>query len=241
MNMKKLHQNKLLVNISLSVAALCFIVSIVILIGAGTSGGYAPFLQKNIVDRIPSQDRGYSDVKLSKGKFLVASRGMADPRFKETVILLIKYDKGGAMGLVINRPSEVKLHTVFPELKGLQKRNDTVFMGGPVAGNQMVMLMRIANLPEESLQVFQNVYVSSSMAVLKRLALEGRETFRVYDGYSGWAPGQLEWELSRGDWHIMTADAEAVFDKDPLDVWHELILKSSAIHVIRVKERRSIS
>ena len=106
----------------------------------------------------------------------------------------------------------------------------------------MIMLLRTARLPDEdSVQVFQDIYASSSMDLLKRLVSEGRETFRMYNGYSGWAAGQLEWELSRGDWHVVQADAEAIFDKDPLDVWPELILKSSAIQVKLISQQRCSS
>ena len=240
--MKKRYQKESLCLISCAIAALCFTVPMVFLIGVSTSDGHTPSLRSTIVARKPLQEHYNSQVKLSKGKFLVASRRMADPRFRETVILLVDYTKNGAMGLVINRPSEVKLHALFPDLKGIKEKTDTVFMGGPVARNQMIMLLSTARLPDEdSVQVFQDIYVSSSMDLLKRLVSEGRETFRMYNGYSGWAAGQLEWELSRGDWHVVQADAEAIFDKDPLDVWPELILRSSAIQVRQMKQQGPLS
>lgn len=202
------------------------------LTGTSVSSGRASFLDNKLPDNIPS-DRLWFNVKLSKGKFLVASRRLLAPFFKETVILLLKYDHGGAMGLIINKPTEVKLSAVFPEINGLQKRADTVFLGGPVARNQMLMLIQSGNMPDESSNVFHNIYVSSSMAALKRMAGDSKkgEEFRLYNGYSGWTLGQLELEISRGDWHIINADAESIFKKDPSAIWPELILRSLEIQV----------
>ena len=187
---------------------------------------------------IPRQDPGGSDSKeeLAKGMFLVASRQLRDPNFKETVVLLIDYGRDGAMGLVINRPSEVKLATVFPDIKELKKRKDTIYVGGPVAVNQMLLLVGTPLVPEESKEVTQDVYLSSSWKVLERLLKNEAkdERFRIFAGYSGWAPNQLDFETSRGDWHVLKSDAETVFDKKPSEIWQELILRAS-VKWVRVR------
>jgi len=173
--------------------------------------------------------------KPSKGKFLVASRSIGDPRFSETVILLIAHDSSGTIGLIINRPTKVRLSDLFPNIAGLQKKTDTVFVGGPVGRNEIFMLIRSRGLPEGALYVMKEMYVSTSMAVLKRIANDSKaqEKFRLYDGYAGWAAGQLEREVLRGDWHVLEADAETVFERDPEKIWQELILRSSAIQTRR--------
>ena len=79
-----------------------------------------PFLSR-LSTSIPT-DR---DRKLAKGKFLVAARKLADPNFSQTVVLLVDYDQGGAMGVIINRPTEMKRSMVFKDIKELQKRTDT--------------------------------------------------------------------------------------------------------------------
>jgi len=170
-----------------------------------------------------------SKQELAKGMFLVASRQLRDPNFKETVVLLIDYGRDGAMGLVINRPSEVKLATVFPDIKELKKRTDTIYVGGPVAVNQMLLLVGSPLVPEESQEVTQDVYLSSSWKVLERLLKNAvkDKRFRIFAGYAGWAPNQLDFEKDRGDWHVLKADAKTVFDKKPAEVWQELILRAS--------------
>jgi putative transcriptional regulator len=186
-----------------------------------------PFLKT----AIPRQEPGGSDSKeeLAKGKFLVASRKLRDPNFKETVVLLIDYGPDGAMGLVINRPSEIKLATVFPDIKALKERKDTIYVGGPVAVNRMLLLVGAPLVPEASQEVTQDVYISSSWKVLERLMKDAakEERFRIFAGYAGWAPDQLDFETSRGDWHVLKADAETVFDKKPAEIWQELILRAS--------------
>lgn len=199
------------------------------LIRAAFSGQYAALLPFRSPVTLSSQGNRWSEVRLAKGKFLVASRHLKDPNFSETVVLLIDYNWHGAMGLVINRPTEVRLSTVLPEIEGLQQRMDTVYIGGPVARGQMLVLIRSASQPERSRRVFDDIYVSSSRTVLQRMTghADVEERYRVYAGHAGWAPGQLEREVSRGSWHILQADAETLFDKAPSEIWPELIRRSS--------------
>ena len=180
---------------------------------------------------IPKEDPGTpgSREKLAKGKFLVASRRLRDPNFSETVVLLIEYGQDGAMGLVINRPSKVKLSTVFPDVKELKQRKDTIYVGGPVAVNQMLMLIRSNQAPAASNPVIENVYISSSWKVLEGLIKKANaeQRFRLFAGYAGWAPNQLDFERTRGDWHVLKADADSVFAHDPTALWQELIRRAT--------------
>jgi putative transcriptional regulator len=171
-----------------------------------------------------------SDLALSKGMFLVAARNLLDPNFSQTVVLLIDYSENGAVGLVINRPSLVDLDEVFPDLKGERIRKSAVFIGGPVAVDELFFIILSEKQPEESFHVFDEVYISSNLDLLEKIAREkdGKEKFRVYAGYAGWAPDQLEMEVSLGGWYVMHADVESIFSKEPRDVWSELIYKSSA-------------
>ncbi len=184
---------------------------------------------------IPLTNRFKSDVKLSKGKFLVASKNLIDPNFSETVILLLDYSVNGAIGLIINRPADVKLSRLLPEIKDFQNQQDTVYIGGPVALNHMLLLIQSGNQAEQSSHVFDDIYVSSSRKVLKMIVanVDSTSKFHAYVGYAGWAPGQLDSEVLRGDWYVLQADAETVFDKPPLEIWPELNLLTSGQWVIK--------
>ena len=177
--------------------------------------------------------------ELAKGKFLVASRRLQDPNFRETVVLLIDYGLDGAMGLVINRPSAVKLATVFPDIKELKQRKDTIYVGGPVDVNKMLLLIRSPKLPEGANEVTPGVYISSSWKVLEDLMKKKAtkdERFRLFAGYAGWAPSQLDFERTRGDWHVLKADAETVFLKNPSELWPELIRRVTVKWVLMEME-----
>ncbi len=163
--------------------------------------------------------------ELAKGKFLVASRDLIDLNFSQSVVLLIEYGPNGAMGLVINRPTEVQLSEVLPDMAELAHRGEILFIGGPVARNQLLMLIRSDREIEGAHLVFEDVYASTSRTVLEEMVNRSGpgERFRVYAGYAGWASGQLDQEFSRGDWHVLRADRETVFEKEPSQIWNELI------------------
>jgi len=175
----------------------------------------------------PDQRPPRSD--LARGMFLVAGRRLMDPNFSESVVLLLEYDAKGALGLIVNRPTEVPLADLLPEVEELKERADVVYVGGPVAKNHIVLLMRSEQHPREAGRVFADTYVSSSMETLRRVVSIGGEggNFHAYVGYAGWAPGQLDNEVSRGDWHISPADEATVFDKASEEIWPELIKKNS--------------
>ncbi len=197
--------------------------------GAESSGPQAAFLPLRVPVALPPPSHFRSEVEVAKGRFLVASRQLRDPNFLETVLFLIDYDQNRAMGLVINRATKVKLATLLPEIKGLEERTDTVYIGGPVARNQMRLLIRSGSQPDESHRVFEDIYVSTSRTLLEWMIDHGNqgERFRAYAGYAGWSPGQLDREVSRGDWHVFRADADTVFSKEPSEIWPEFIRRMS--------------
>ena len=177
----------------------------------------------------PGTAGGKAAKALAKGKFLVAGRRLMGPNFGQTVILLIRHGADGAMGLVINRPLQVKLSTVFPDIKELSGKKENLYLGGPVEPTAILLLTRSAKPPQASTAVFGDVYLSYSPKVLRRLIEkpDQNERFRIYAGYAGWAPGQLEAECDRGDWHVLDADAEILFDRNAPDIWQELIQRVS--------------
>jgi putative transcriptional regulator len=162
---------------------------------------------------------------LAPGRFLVASRELIDLNFSQSVVLLIEYGPKGAMGLIINRPTEVRLSEALPDMEDLAHLKQNLFFGGPVAQNQILMLLRSDREIEGTHLVFEDVYASTSRAVLEEMVNHAGadDSFRVYAGYAGWAPGQLDQEFSRGDWHVLRADRESIFEKEAAQIWPELI------------------
>jgi putative transcriptional regulator len=152
----------------------------------------------------------------------VASEDLTDPNFKRTVVLLLSYGPQGAVGLVINRPTEVDLSTVFPDLDGLRDRQ-VVYSGGPVERGKWMLLARSPADLEQGRRVFADVHVSESQAELNRLGGAPGAAFRVYAGYAGWAPRQLGFEIAAGGWHVVAGDPDLVLADASRDVWRLLL------------------
>ena len=159
-----------------------------------------------------------------KGVFLVASSEMRDPRFSQTVVLLLAHGEGGTLGLIINRASEIPLSEVLTELENPGLESQFLFFGGPVGLDGLLFLMRTDLEPERATQVMEDVYFSGDRALLEELLGQDQDSrdLRVYLGQAGWAPGQLENELAGGSWDLVYADTHTVFEKDLKDIWLDL-------------------
>ena len=155
------------------------------------------------------------------GTFLIAARGMRDPNFAQTVVFLIDYDVQGAFGLIIDRPTAHTLAELWPEIAGLEAHS--VYFGGPVFPNRLLYLIRSNDAAQEMRRVIPGVHLGSDELTLKRIIAKGEEEFRTYAGYSGWGPGQLDYEIARGDWHVILAERRFIFAPQPAEVWEELI------------------
>jgi putative transcriptional regulator len=168
---------------------------------------------------------------LAIGKLLVASRDLGDPNFAKTVILLVRYDDGkGAVGLVINKRTDVPIRRIFHDLKEATGRNDPVYIGGPVELNTVMALLKAPSKPDGASRVFGDVYLISDKDLLTQTLASKAEAgvFHTYVGYAGWGPGQLEHEVELGAWHIMPAEAAMVFHADPDSLWERLITRTES-------------
>lgn len=153
---------------------------------------------------------------------------MRDPNFFKTAVLIVEHGAEGAMGLIINRPSD---RTVAEELNGqldLPVSQQQVFLGGPVEEMALFVVHDCSQLDPDELPVIPGVYMGSNEEVFKDIVCgcgeESRPvTYRVYRGCSSWGPGQLEGELARGDWLVATGKHDYVFHSDPYTVWDELV------------------
>jgi len=166
---------------------------------------------------------------LAPGKLLVAARELGDPNFKQAVILLIDYDsEKGAMGLIVNRRTDMPVSRLLGDLKEAKGRTDPIYVGGPVELTNVLALLKSASKPGDAKHVFGDVYLVNTKELLQKTLAAGPESnsFHVFVGYAGWGAGQLEHEVELGAWHIMSADATVVFHSDPDSVWPRLIRRT---------------
>jgi len=167
--------------------------------------------------------------KLTSGQFLVAARELGDPNFAQAVILLIDYDSDkGAMGLIVNRRTDMPVSRVLGDLNEAKGRTDPIYVGGPVELTSVLALLKSASKPGDAKHVFGDVYLLNTKEQLQKTFAAGPESgsFHVFVGYAGWGAGQLEHEVELGAWHVMSADAAIVFHSDPDSVWPRLIRRT---------------
>lgn len=155
------------------------------------------------------------------GVLLVATEGMADPRFNRSVVLLVKHDDTGSWGVIINKPTDIGVEEVVPSIE-LSGADPVVYFGGPVRVDHLRLLYRDAAEPDDSGTGLPDVHWSESGEELKERLARDPTLVRVYAGYSGWAPGQLAFELARGGWRMIEGRAGNVFSDEPERLWQRL-------------------
>jgi putative AlgH/UPF0301 family transcriptional regulator len=173
--------------------------------------------------------------ELAVGKLLVASRDLGDPNFAKSVILLVRVDADqGAVGLTINKRTDIPMSRAFQDLKEAKGRTDPIYIGGPVELNTVMALLKTESKPDGASRVFGDVYLISDKDLLTQtLAAKAEATvFHAYVGYAGWGPGQLEHEVELGAWHVLPANAATVFHADPDGLWEKLI-KQTELQIAR--------
>lgn len=177
-----------------------------------------------MISVVPRRALSRPEMAPARGTLLVAGEGINDPRFRETVILLVRYDAGGVVGLILNRPTSLTLAEALPEQEALVGRRDPLYYGGPVKPELLLTLLRSEQPPPGSTAVSGRVHVTGLPKIVDRLdSLKERgEAFRTFMGYAGWTPGQLAREIARGDWYVEPFDETAVFDGTPATLWRRL-------------------
>jgi putative transcriptional regulator len=157
-----------------------------------------------------------------EGHLLIASPSMSDPNFARTVVAIANHDEEGALGIVLNRPSDTEVVEAVPELDGVIDDDDVVYVGGPVQPASIVVLAEFEDPAEAAYLVVDAVGLVSDRTGLERLGTATARR-RVYAGYTGWGPGQLEAELEREDWITEPALVEDVFAEDPSELWGSVL------------------
>jgi putative AlgH/UPF0301 family transcriptional regulator len=174
---------------------------------------------------LPVQSKNAND--LGAGKLLVASRGLADPYFAKTVVLLVRYDAEGVVGLILNRRTDLPLSRVLDGITAAKGRSDPVYLGGPVEPSLFALLQSPAKV-EGAEHIFGTVYMISTKPLFEQTisARPDPGSFHVYLGAAGWTNDQLRKELELGAWFIFPADAGTVFNANPDSLWPQMIQKT---------------
>ncbi len=172
--------------------------------------------------KIPPKD---DSPALAPGIFLVARGVMRDPFFSRTVIYLVEYNIHGALGIVVNHPTKISISEALPSIGWLKDSPLSISWGGPVEQSRLTILA-LSGVPLQSAtHVSGELYAGWDIELFKDFFLKGSgeiTAVRVYGGYAGWAPGQLEAEVERGGWRVVGADEADIF-RDTSKLWFKLM------------------
>ena len=154
-----------------------------------------------------------------KGCFLIASPHLPDPNFFRSVVLIVEHNEEGAMGVILNRASNTMLDEFWSEVsESACESDDPLYVGGPVEGP----LMAVHDDSDlEGIEVMKSVFFTSDRDSLESLVCSHRN-FRIFTGYAGWGPGQLDREIEQGAWLVLQSSADQVFDPQPEGLWRRL-------------------
>jgi putative transcriptional regulator len=164
----------------------------------------------------------------AKAVFLVAKPGMPDPNFRETVVLVVQGENSEATGVIINRPTDRSLADLLPSER-FESFSDPIFFGGPVAPQGLFALFQADKYSGAAVTMLPGLYFAVLPDSVDALLNNPPSKIRLFSGYSGWAPGQLQAELERGDWLVVDADAPTVFRKDASRLWQDMVHRARAI------------
>jgi putative transcriptional regulator len=155
-----------------------------------------------------------------RGQLLIAGPTLFDPNFRRTILLVGQHDEDGAVGIVLNRPADVTVDEVAPALAGLVDAGDPLFLGGPVQPQAAVVVAEFEQPERVELVAFGAVGFLSGE---DPDTVGGIRQARVFAGYAGWGPGQLEEEMSEESWLTEPARPEDVFWSDPGGLWGRVL------------------
>lgn len=162
------------------------------------------------------------------GLFLVAKPSLQDPNFRQTVVLVTQADDASTVGVILNRPTSLPLRELLSGDYATHNYRDRLYFGGPVMRQAIVALFRAPTPPAApAFHVLKQVYLSMHPDNIRGLLSQPGRGYRLYAGFAGWAPRQLEGELFRADWFVLPADERLLFRKDPEGLWEELVRKAS--------------
>jgi putative transcriptional regulator len=170
-----------------------------------------------------------------KTVYLVARRGLSDPFFAHSAVLMLPSEGLPlVVGLIINRPTSISLRQLFPQNPALNSKTETAYFGGPVDVRDLSVVFRTLQPPKKAIRLVDDIYVSFDARLMETLLAnpQGAQDVRVFLGRSQWAPAQLQNEILQGSWYSVQAESKLIFAADPQQVWSTLLNQAHPANVV---------
>lgn len=160
----------------------------------------------------------------ASGRLLVSEPSLTDRFFAHSLVLLAEHDKEGSFGLIINKPSDIKLSQITDEFPGFDPH---IYLGGPVKIENLYFIHTRGEEVDGSLRIMEGLYWGGDVRKIKALIREKKlseKEIRFFIGYSGWQPSQLERELSENSWLVLDTSAEEVLNSTSENNWRKIVI-----------------
>ena len=158
---------------------------------------------------------------------LVAKPDLPDPNFARTVVLVTQTGDASTVGVILNRPTPLKLGQFLSPEYPTENYRDTIYLGGPVMRQAIIALFKSDSPPRAAaFHVLKDVYLTMHADNIRVLLEDSNARYRLYAGFSGWAPRQLESEFMRDGWFVLPADEATLFRETTDGMWEELVEKA---------------
>lgn len=181
---------------------------------------------------VPAAALAAATQKPAQTYFLVAQPDLPDPMFHNSVVLMLPPTGSPlVVGLIVNKPTKLKLSELFPDNRALKQRPDTAYFGGPVDISEPLALIHSTHAPDGALPLFKDVYLDLQSRNIPGLLKDSqsRQRMRLYLGRAQWTDDQLHNEMLENSWYNVPSDPQYVFSTDPATVWRTLVARAQAI------------
>jgi putative transcriptional regulator len=172
-----------------------------------------------------------ADVSLT-GRLLVATPALQSPEFDRTVVLVLEHGEHGALGVVLNRPSQLEVGDPLPQWESYAADPPVVFVGGPVAPSAAICVARAAGATE--VEAWKPLFDGLGTLDLERHPddVPVLDRLRVFAGYAGWGPGQLEGEIGEGAWFVVDSHPDDALSEDPARLWRDVLRRQGGDYAL---------
>lgn len=154
-----------------------------------------------------------------QGNLLIGGANIFSPSFRRTIVLIAEHDENGALGFVLNRPAG-ELSEMPEPLMGLSLADNRVFIGGPVQPDVVAVVGQVSDAAPSDRLIFG---ATALLSLDDSFGPERVTSAKIFAGYSGWGPGQLEAEMEEDSWLVEPAYPDDVFTTDPDDLWKTVL------------------
>ena len=168
-------------------------------------------------------DRQTERMRSTRGRLLLAGPNLRDPNFFRTVVLMLDHDAAGALGVVLNRPTDYPIVSALPQWAAAVCEPDVVFVGGPVAPENAIALAQLRSGHAEP-EAWNRVAGDIGIVNLEASGpIRELTNLRIFAGYAGWAPGQLEGELDANAWIVLDSTTGDISTSMPQALWEDVL------------------